>query len=172
LGKRLAVINKPRSYLISVSVTCSSPEKAANIANAFALEYVMQRRTDALTTARRIYGERHPSVVRAKAAAEAPKALLDQLKTGGRMGAARIRLQGAISGAQAATAEIALGGVVTLAEPNLTPTSPRGLVILGVALASALTLGIGCAIRLDRQQASVGELGSEGNKASTRTNEI
>jgi uncharacterized protein involved in exopolysaccharide biosynthesis len=156
VGKRLAVTNNPRSYLISVSFTCSSPEKAANIANAFALEYLMQRLTDALTTARRIYGERHPSVVRAKAELEA----------------ARIRLQGAISRAQVATGEIALGGVVTLAEPNPTPTSPRGLVILGVALASALTLGIGCAIRLDRQQASVGELGSEGNKASTRTNEI
>jgi uncharacterized protein involved in exopolysaccharide biosynthesis len=166
VGQRLTVTVNPRSYLISVSFTCSSPEKAANIANAFALEYLRakatQRLTDAVTMARRklaqqssIYGDRHPSVVRAKA----------------ELGAARIRLQGAINRAEAAPGET-LGGAVTLAEPNPTPTGPRGHVILGVALALALTLGIGCAIWLDRQQASVGELGSKGNKASTRANEI
>lgn len=164
--KRLTVANNPRSYLISVSFTCSSPEKAAIITNAFALEYLrakaVQRLTDAVTMASRklaeqssIYGERHPNVEGAKA----------------ELAAARIRLQGAINRAGAAPGET-LGGGVTLAEPNPTPTSPRGHVILGVALALALALGIGCAIWLDRQQASVSELGSNGNKASTRANEI
>lgn len=166
IGKGLTVTNNPRSYLISVSFTASSPEKAANIANAFALEYLrakaIQRLTDAVSMERRkvakessIYGERHPSVVRAKAELEAT----------------RLRLQDVITRVDAAPGET-FGGGLTLAEPNPTPTSPRGLVILGGALALALTLGIGCAIWLDRRQASVDEVGSKANKASMRANEI
>jgi uncharacterized protein involved in exopolysaccharide biosynthesis len=144
VGKRLVVTNNPRSYLISVSFTCSSPEKAAEIANAFVLEYLRakatQRLTDAVTTKSRsltlqssLYGEKHPNVVRANA----------------ELRAARIRLQ------ELATDEFASGNGLTLAEPNPTPTSPRGHVILGLALASALALGIGCAIRRDRHQTKV-----------------
>ena len=40
VAQRLKVINDTRSYLISVSFTAASPEKAAKVANAFALEYV------------------------------------------------------------------------------------------------------------------------------------
>ena len=161
VSKRLVVTNNPRSYLISVSFTCSSPEKAAEIANAFALEYLRtkatQRLTDAITIAGRkltlqssIYGEKHPSVVRAKA----------------ELGAARIRLQ------EVATGEIASGSGLTLAEPNPTPTSPRGHVILGLALALALALGIGCAIRRDRHQATAGGNVSEKNTTLRRTKKI
>jgi uncharacterized protein involved in exopolysaccharide biosynthesis len=165
VGKWLTVTNNPRSYLISVSFTCSSPEKAANIANAFAREYLKakatQRQIDAVTMASlklaqysSTYGEKHPRVERAKA----------------ELMAARTRLQGAIN-AESAPGETLDGGV-TLAESNPTPTSPRGYAILGVALALALTLGIGCAMWLDRHQASVAELGANRNKPSTRTAEV
>ena len=51
--KQLEVANDPRTYLISVSFTASTPEKAASVANTFALEYLrakaMQRLVDMLT---------------------------------------------------------------------------------------------------------------------------
>jgi uncharacterized protein involved in exopolysaccharide biosynthesis len=166
IGKRLEVTNNPRSYLISVSFTASSPEKAANIANAFALEYLrakaIQRLTDAVSMERQklaqessIYGERHPSVVRVRAQLEAT----------------RLRLQALTTKAEAAPGET-FGGGLTLAQSNPTPTSPRGVVILGGALVLALTIGIGCAIWLDRQHASVNEVGLKAKKVSKRPREI
>jgi uncharacterized protein involved in exopolysaccharide biosynthesis len=142
---RLAVANDTRSYLISVSFTASSPEKAAKVANAFAVEYLrvkaVQHLANAVSAAHRellqrstIYGERHPSVVQAKADLEA----------------ARIRMQAAVSRPEAAAREI-VPSAITLAEPSTTPSSPNGRVILGLALACAAVSGIGLAIWLDRR---------------------
>jgi uncharacterized protein involved in exopolysaccharide biosynthesis len=143
---RLAVANDTRSYLISVSFTASSPEKAAKVANAFALEYLrvkaVQHLADAVSAAQRellqrstIYGERHPSVVQVKAELEA----------------ARMRMQAAVARPQAAARELVPTGAITLAEPSTTPSSPNGSVILGLALACAAVSGIGLAIWLDRR---------------------
>lgn len=159
----LAVTNETRSYLISISFTASSPEKAANVANAFPLEYLrvktMQRLTDAVTAAsselaRRswIYGERHPSIVQVK----------------GELAAARSRLQAVASRPEVTARGIASGGGVTLAEPSPTPSSPKGFVILGLAFVFAMVSGIGLAVWLDRRQADV----SAKNELLARTGDV
>jgi uncharacterized protein involved in exopolysaccharide biosynthesis len=148
VAQRLKVVNDTRSYLISVSFTAASPEKAAKVANAFALEYVraktVQRMGDAVTAASRelarhsaIYGEKHPSILQAKTELEA----------------ARLRLHAALNEPEIAPREIAPGDVITLAEPNPTPSSPKGIVILGLAFLLALIFGMGLAVWLDRRKA-------------------
>jgi uncharacterized protein involved in exopolysaccharide biosynthesis len=147
VAQRLKVMNDTRSYLISVSFTAASPEKAAAVANAFALEYIraktMQSMGDAVTAAGReltrqsaIYGEKHPSIVQAKTELEA----------------ARMRFKAALNEPELAR-KIAPGDAVTLGEPNPTPSSPKGIVILGLAFMSALISGIGLAVWFDRRKA-------------------
>ena len=123
---RLSVSNETRSYLITISFSASSPEKAANVANAFALEYLrvktVQQLADAVTAANRelaqrsaIYGERHASIVQVKAELEAT----------------RTRLHAT------AAREVVRNGSVALAEPSPKPSGPKGLVILSLAFVAA-----------------------------------
>ena len=74
LLKQLDVTNDPKSLLIRVSYTSTSPEQSALIANAFAKAYLRtraekeaQQRLADLTA---IYGPKHPSVLRAQAQLE------------------------------------------------------------------------------------------------------
>jgi capsular polysaccharide biosynthesis protein len=78
LLKSTAITNDSRSYLINISVSSSAPEKSATIANTIAYEYYQDRMRrkllDTETAAKAnlselqlIYGEKHPSVVVAKA---------------------------------------------------------------------------------------------------------
>jgi Mrp family chromosome partitioning ATPase/capsular polysaccharide biosynthesis protein len=144
--KKLTVTNDTRSYLISISFTAASPETAAKVANAFGVEYLSakttQRLADAATAAHRefaqrsaIYGEKHPSVVRADAELEA----------------ARVRLQVAANRPDLTESDIVTGEGITLAVPNPTPSSPKGLVILGLVFVCALVSGLGLAVWLDRR---------------------
>lgn len=141
---KLAVTRDSRSYLISIAFTAASPETAANVANAFALEYLnaksIQRLSEAVLAATwelaqrsAIYGENHPSFVRAAADLEA----------------ARQRLHAAIN--RPVTSDVVAGEGVNLAEPSSAPSSPNGVVILGLALIGALAFGMGLAVWLDRQ---------------------
>jgi uncharacterized protein involved in exopolysaccharide biosynthesis len=145
--QRLTVANDPRSYLIAISFTAASPDKAAKVANAFALEYVMaktvQRLGDAVTAASReltrqsaIYGERHPSIAQVRTELEA----------------ARLRLQASVNGPKMAAREVVPGDGVTLAEPNPTPSSPRGIVILGLTFLAAAVFSMGLAVWRDRRE--------------------
>jgi uncharacterized protein involved in exopolysaccharide biosynthesis len=72
LMRMVTVTNDPRSYLISVAITSGDPERAANLANAIALEYLrgqlMQQLADSQAAIERdlaqlasIYGVRHPN---------------------------------------------------------------------------------------------------------------
>jgi uncharacterized protein involved in exopolysaccharide biosynthesis len=142
--KKLTVTNDTRSYLISISFTAASPETAAKVANALAVEYLrgktMQRLADAATAAHRefaqrsaIYGEKHPSVVRAYAELEV----------------ARARLEAAANRPDLTESEIVASEGIALAVPNPTPSSPKGLVILGLAFVSALVSGLGLAVWLE-----------------------
>jgi uncharacterized protein involved in exopolysaccharide biosynthesis len=108
--ERLRVTNVTRSYPISISFTAASPETAAKVANALAVEYLrvktMQRLADAATAAHRefaqrsaVYGEKHPSVVRA----------------GVELEAARVRLQDAANRRDLKEGDIAAGEDITLA---------------------------------------------------------
>ncbi len=72
LMKQITVTNDPRSYLITVAVTASDPERAAGLANWVASEYLRGRlreqATEAYAVAERemtvlssVFGPRHPS---------------------------------------------------------------------------------------------------------------
>jgi len=148
VGQMLTVANDTRSYLISVSFTAASPEKAAKVANAFAYEYVraktVQRLGAAVTAASRelarqsaIYGEKHPSILQVKTELEA----------------ARLRLQTALNEPEVTAGKIAPSDAITLAEPNPTPSRPKGVAILGLAFLSALISGMGIAVWRDHLEA-------------------
>ena len=64
-----------------------------------------------------------------------------------------MRLQAAVNEPESAAGKIAPGDAITLAEPNPTPSSPKGIVILGLAFLSALVSGMGLAVWLDRRKA-------------------
>jgi Mrp family chromosome partitioning ATPase len=144
LRSKLRVTRDTRSYRISIGFTATSAEMAANVANAFALEYLnaksIQRLSEAVLTASRelaqrstVYGEKHPSFIRAAADVET----------------ARLRLQAAIN--RPLGSDVVAGEGVTLAEPSSAPSSPNGSVILGLAFIGALAFGMGVAVWLDRQ---------------------
>jgi uncharacterized protein involved in exopolysaccharide biosynthesis len=72
LMRQLAVTNEPRSYLISVAVTASDPERAARLANAVAFEYLraqfLRKLTETYAAVERevaelssVYGVHHPN---------------------------------------------------------------------------------------------------------------
>jgi uncharacterized protein involved in exopolysaccharide biosynthesis len=147
VARRLTVTNLVRSYLISVSFTADSPEKAATVANAFAFEYVrsktIQRLVEAVTTATHelvrqsgIYGEKHPRIL--------------QLKT--ELETARSRLQAAVNEPEGTASKAPPGSAIMLAEANPTPSSPKGLMILGLAFLSALIAGIALALWLESRE--------------------
>ena len=147
LRNKVAVMNDTRSYIISISFTASSAEEAARVVNAFVLEYVrnkeIQRRLDKFGAAEgqlqqqlAVYGDKHPKTIRAVEERDA----------------ARISFEAAMSPQNGDQDEIGPDQSVKLAEPNLTPTSPNGLMILAMSLLAGLLAGIGLAIWLDRRE--------------------
>jgi uncharacterized protein involved in exopolysaccharide biosynthesis len=142
----LEVVNDPRSYVISVSFTASTPEKAASVANAFALEYLrakaLQRLADRLTATNRElaqqsakYGERHPGIVQLKVK-------LDTIRT---------RLQTVANSPAMSVRDIVPNGGITPADSDPRPSSPDGFLIFGLAFALAVVLSFWLAIWLDRR---------------------
>jgi uncharacterized protein involved in exopolysaccharide biosynthesis len=146
LRNKVAVMNDTRSYLISISFTAPSADEAARVVNAFAIEYLrdkaVQRKLDAVNSAESelgrqlaVYGDKHP---KALLAAEG-------------LDAARASLKAAMSPQDGGQDDVTSDESVKLAVPNRTPTSPKGFVILGLSLLSALLAGIGLAIWRDRK---------------------
>ena len=147
LASKVKVMNDTRSYLISISFTASSPEEAARVVNAFAIEYLrdkaIQTRLDRLNSAEAelrqqlaVYGDKHPRALHAKEEFDA----------------ARASLELAMNPQDGDQNEISNDNSVKLAVPNQTPTSPKGFVILGLSFLSALLAGIGLAIWRDRRK--------------------
>ena len=123
--RKLTVTNDSRTYLISISFTGASPELAANVANAFALEYIrtkrMQRLTDAVTEASREFARRS-AVYGEKASKHCPGQNGARIGTSPPPGRRQFDRWGG--------SDIAGGESVILAEPSPTPSGPK-LVILG-----------------------------------------
>jgi uncharacterized protein involved in exopolysaccharide biosynthesis len=145
LRNRLEVMKDTRSYFISISLMADSADEATAIVNAAALEYLrdkaMQRRREAVTAAeielerqRSIYGEKHPRFLQAADGLDA----------------ARAALQATLSPEDGGRDAIATDEVVKLAIPNRTPASPKGSVILGLAIMLGLLAGISLAVWCDR----------------------
>lgn len=146
LRRKVVILNDTRSYIISVSFTAPSAVEAANVVNAFAVEYLrekaIQRGLDRASSAENelrqqleIYGDKHPKTLKAIAELDAARAALE-----------------AVTNAQDGSQEEVSGDAsVNLAVPNYTPTSPKGLMILGLSLLSGLVAGICLAIWRDRR---------------------
>lgn len=145
-GERLEVVNDPRSYLISVSFTASTPEKAASVVDAFALEYlrakVMQRLEDRLKATNQElarqsarYGEKHPGIMQLKVK-------LETLRT---------RLQTIAVSPAMSLRDLVGNGSVTRADPDPRPSSPNVLLIFGLALVLAVASSTWLAIWFDRR---------------------
>jgi hypothetical protein len=140
------VKNDTRSYLISISFTASSADEAARVVNAIAVEYLrakaIQRKRDAVTAAEieltrqlAVNGDKHPKVLQAA----------DEL------GVARATLKAVMAPGEGGPGAVTIDESVKLAIPNRTPTSPKGLVILGLSFLLSLLVGIGLVMWSDRR---------------------
>lgn len=148
LRNRVQVERDTRAYFISVSFSANSADDATAVVNAVAVEYLrekaLKRAQNAVTAAenelerqRAVYGERHPLFAQAAAALAAA-----------RLGMTKAALSPQDSGWEATATD----DVVELAIPNRTPTSPKGMVIMGLAAMLGLVAGIGLVIRRDRRR--------------------
>jgi len=146
LRNKVAVMNDTRSYLISISFTAPSPDESARVVNAFVIQYLrdraIQRQLDRVNSAEAtlqqqmaVYGEKHPKALHAAAERDA----------------ARVALEAAMSPQDGDQGDVAGDESVRMAVPNQTPTSPNGVVILGLSFLSALLAGICLAILRDRR---------------------
>src|SRR5262245_60240989 len=153
LRLKVAVVKDTRSYLISISFTASSADEAALVVNTVASEYLraksMQRRSAGVSAAeaelqsqRTVYGDLHPRVLQAVDALHDARAGLNAL-----MADEGVRTDEGIK----------------LALPNRTPTSPKGVVILGLFCMLGLLAGIALAIWRDRPVSSHSIRHSDGN---------
>lgn len=160
---RLSVKNEARTNLIQVSVTDTSPERAALTANAFVAEFVQAQRLKKLSAnaslsrsklgdAVLVYGDRHPTIL----AARAHLALEEE------------RLERALKADPPGAAELTATGFVDLARP---PTRSAGLgltTLLFLALLGGLTIAVAMAIALELQVVSR----LIGNEAFRRSNPL
>jgi len=148
LRDKVAVTNDTRSYIISISFAAPSPDEAARVVNAFLIQYLrdkaIQRVLDSVNAAAgqlkqqlAVYGDKHPKTLQAVADLDAARDALEVVTS---------RQDGDQEG-------VTSDQSVKLAVPNQTPTSPRGFVILGLALLSSLLAGVGLAIWLDGREA-------------------
>jgi uncharacterized protein involved in exopolysaccharide biosynthesis len=144
LMRRVTVTNDPRSYLISVSVTSSDPERSASLANAVALEYLrgqlLQQVAEAHAAAEReladlssVYGALHPGYVNGRAKLVRLRGRLDNLRDG--------------TLSEDAVRQV-VGQSFVAAEKVLVPTGPNIILILGLAAGAALAAGIWLALLL------------------------
>ena len=145
LRRKVDVAKDPRSYLISISFTTSSADEAARVVNTIAIEYFrdkwMQRKREAvnaaeaeLTRQRAINGEKHPRVLQAVDALNVARADLNAVMAPDDGGQNTARTEEGVK----------------LALPNRTPTSPKGIVIVGLSCVLGLLARIGLAIWRDR----------------------
>jgi capsular polysaccharide biosynthesis protein len=146
LRNRVEVSKDTRSYLIGISFTASSAEKAAEVANAVAIEYIrdkwIQRSREAVIAAevelvrqRAVNGDRHPKIVQAIETLEA----------------ARAELRSSMVSEEGRRDSVKADEGIKLALPNHTPTSPKGMMILGLSCFFGLLAGIGLAVWRDQR---------------------
>jgi uncharacterized protein involved in exopolysaccharide biosynthesis len=147
LRNKVAVMNDTRSYLISVSFTAASPDEAARVVNAFAIQYLrdkaVQRGLDRVNSAAAelqrqlaVYGDKHPKALHA----------------GAELDAARTAFEAEMKSQDDDRDQITGDQSIKLAVPSQTPTSPNGFIILGLFFLSGLLAGIGLAVWLDGRE--------------------
>jgi uncharacterized protein involved in exopolysaccharide biosynthesis len=154
LQRGLSVKTEPRVYLIAVQYTAGDPELAARITNAFVVEFLRVNALQALSAQRAsaqaalaeqtvTFGEKHPTVI-----------------------AARARLEGANSLLNAQLSEAPddivrdAGENAIFAQAVAVPASPSPPLILGLAVLIGAMVGIGVAMWIARHDIGLRSLGS------------
>jgi uncharacterized protein involved in exopolysaccharide biosynthesis len=129
LLKNLGVSNDPRSTLIRISYTSTSPEQSARIANAFAEEYLRTRIGLAarrrLTNLSGTYGPKHPIVLKAKS-----------------------DLEEVLRAPHLSVSEKAQ--ILSWASPPILPSGPHRRLIVGVAFLCSFAAGIVLVLLLEQ----------------------
>jgi uncharacterized protein involved in exopolysaccharide biosynthesis len=144
LLRRITVTSDPRSYLISVSIITSDPERAAMLANAVALEYLrgqlLQQATESYAAAARevaelssVYGLHHPSYLSGRAKLE---------DVHGRLNALRADVP------NEDVVKHVTGQSFVPADNVMVATGPNILLVLGLTVGAALAAGIWLALLL------------------------
>ncbi|MGY4320627.1 hypothetical protein [Bradyrhizobium sp. JR3.5] len=156
LMKQITVTNDPRSYLIAIAVTTSNPQRAANLANWVASEYLRGRlraqATEAYAAAERelaglsaVLGPRHPTYVGAQAKLERLKEAME--------GAEK---NPAFDNQDSAPARdmvrSAAGQTLLPAEAVMVPSGPNGPLLFALTLLAALALGGLLSLLAERRQ--------------------
>jgi uncharacterized protein involved in exopolysaccharide biosynthesis len=136
LLKQLDVTNDPRSALIRVSYTSTSPEQSARIANAFAKAYLRTRvekaAQQALADLAATYGPKHPRVLKAQAKLE------DALRSP------------IVSDSVSDSAQI-----LAWASPPVLPSGPNRRLIVAVSLICSFAAGAILVLVLERANTSI-----------------
>ena len=144
--KQITVTNGPRSYLITVAVTASDPERAARLANWVASEYLRGRlraqATEAYAAAERemaglsaVFGPHHPTYLNELAKLERLREALD---------AAQKEI--ATDNRKAVVAHdmvrLAAGQTLLPAEAVIVPSGPNTLLLFVLTILAALAVGV------------------------------
>jgi uncharacterized protein involved in exopolysaccharide biosynthesis len=150
LMQQVSVTNEPRSYLISVVVTATDPERAARLANAVAFEYLrtqmLQRLTETYATVESevaelsaVYGIHHPNpkYLDGRAKLERLQARLNAL----RQEAPDEDVVNLVSSER---------GQLLPAETVMVPSGPNIVLILALTAGAALVLGAWLAVFFGR----------------------
>jgi Mrp family chromosome partitioning ATPase len=131
LLENLDVTNEPKSLLIRISYTSTSPEQSARISNAFAEEYLRTQEQKAaqrrLSDLAAIYGPKHPKVLEA---------------------------QSQLEEAMRATNISDSAQILAWASPPVLPSGPNRHLIVAVAFVSSLAAGIVLVLILERANTS------------------
>lgn len=149
LVRGLSVKTEPRVYRIAVRYTASEPELAAQITNAFIIEFLRltalqtlsEQRVDAqkaLSGQLALFGEKHPRVAAAKARVAAADAFLK-----------------AQLGKSLEEVERTAGENVTFAQPIAVPSSPNHPLLIGISLFLGLVVSIGSVLWMARDSADL-----------------
>jgi capsular polysaccharide biosynthesis protein len=145
LMRQITVTNDPRSYLITVAVTASDPERAARLANWVASEYLRGRLREQaieayavaereMTALSSVFGQRHPSYLNGSAK-------LGRLKAD--LAAARevaTEEREAVAGQD--MVRFAAGQSLLPAEAVMVPSGPNTMLLFALTILVALAVGI------------------------------
>ena len=146
LISRIDVKNEARTNLIQVSATDTVPDRAALIVNTLVAEFVQAQRLkklsanaslsrSILTDALLVYGDRHPTIV----AARAHLALEEK------------RLERALQANPPSAEELIATGYVDLARSPTRSAGPGLMALLFLALLGGFTVAVGIAVALEWQ---------------------
>lgn len=167
LMKQITVTNDPRSYLITVAVTASNPERAASLANWVASEYLRGRlraqATEAYAAAERelarlsaVFGPRHPTYLDALAK-------LDHLKETLESAGKDVATEQHDAAVARDMVRFAAGQSLLPAEAVMAPSGPNSLLLFVLTILAALAVGVLLSLLAER-----GRLQRFGSMSATR----